>query len=1592
MKRLRFLPLLVHPAGIARGFLRAQALLGRVAGQSDRQRNKLRSRGWAGSWAALVCLAPAAAQDDADAVQTRPFQVYDSMEVRALQEEAVEHLQTGRWAEGIDLLQRLNQNHRGEVLPPSQPAVAGRLEGIVHVGAPAWARAQLFALEEPQREIYLRMVGNEAQAAMRRALEEGSVTQWLEIARRWPITPAAYRARWALGDAYIERGQTDEGLQCWARAMGAEVGRPEQPPQTAAEWAQALEQLDQAQQAGRLPSDRAERLPGIRYRTRMALDLHGRSESRSTPFANALRPGDFSARSLDQHQLGWPEPALLPDHPMEHPFLYQLQGAVADDRLLVNTSRQVLALDLWGGNTLWTTPLSLAGWTEREHSDGRFTEAVDFQGALFAPAVKDNIVVASLQLPFILIPPDHFRQIQIIRIVPERRLFAFDTTTGRMLWNTAPPSDWDGQSGTKAQRVSVAGPPTIAGSRVLVPTVHLRGRVEFHVDCFDLETGEHLWHTPLVTGQRELNMFSREISEFTAPPVTVVGDKVVVATSIGSVACLDLIRGDTLWQSLYSQIAISKATYYSPGQMRSLWIHSAPVVRDGLVFAAPNDCESLLCFDLDSGAHLWSTPHDEFGGGTRRRRSSDYHYLVDADAQRVILGGRRVAAFGPLHGTLREARPTVLQWAYPTGDTINNTHLRAVATGQSVLVPADGELVRVERSSGRPTSSLEWAGRKGSPVVTEVGLFTVGRNEVRGYFDWRASLAQAQQAYDADPTDGTAIYRLALLHQKRGLAARLARPTPDLDTARRSLRTARELLENRLGQPESANPPGLRNLLFETLLEEGRTLRLSAAPERARLTVEQALDLAQGPHETSQALLMLAAMDRGRDEGLRQRRLARLADEFGGLEVDCYLMALPENGDQPADYRYEPRGTLALPAGTEADQPTYSQPLGLWARVERIKSLARSSPRGSGSPYPDLYAILRHYADREWLGGTAGDWALRQLQDFRKDRQWPGMEAIEAQAEQALQLAVERGGDYELARVQRLYPFTEAADRAGDARVQAAAQNGDIGILAEVILGSAPLEFALERTTPKTRQQLALLAQAVGDAGGLTFRSELGKRLARSAPRQAVTLLGGIERDMRDWSMEWSAQVPVPEPAPAPTFSPQLRLEEADHNLVPGPSLWVPAALDAEGGPAEAKPMHLMTWRNPRTERLQVAAFSEELDPVWIAPSRARSVQLDPQVSREDTEADPSWVVSPGRVHAPLSDGVMTLGRERGERLWRWNVGSDFRLMSLVGAQGVLVATLQEVARSGQPGGEWLQVGLEAASGTELWRRRLSNAAFHPTPLVGAGAVVLFSTGPHSCQIFDLFSGAEGPKFRPARLRPKTLYGAWITDGLLLLPYFAKKDNTDLNHMEAFDLNTGQRVWRLPFGKDRELVRVLSEGGQTYLELRGYSGDNVTQFVEITPLDVARGQLAPSPTIQLKGDLLFLGIPKFSHQELDSPWLFVRTSRPGGYGLKALHLREGSKWETSLGEHISPVSPTSLPKPQISASAAVLALPKRGTNKSSPPSTYYILSYAKESGRPVSDLMVRLSGRHGHAPQWSVLGSTLVFGHARDAEVLGGWK
>ena len=217
-----------------------------------------------------------------------------------------------------------------------------------------------------------------------------------------------------------------------------------------------------------------------------------------------------------------------------------------------------------------------------------------------------------LQLPFSLSEVRYFSNIRITVPIPQKRLFAFEARTGKPLWDHRPPAGWDGGQAPFEQRMIVAGPPVISGDRVLAPLYLSEGRIDYHVGCFDVDSGELLWSRALISGQRELNMFGRTPHEFSAPPLVVEGARVFALTQLGTVACLDLFSGDVLWQTRYDQIVIPRNTSMNASQMESVWRPSPPVVSGQTLIATPFDSHDMLGLDCASGALVWSLPNSFF--------------------------------------------------------------------------------------------------------------------------------------------------------------------------------------------------------------------------------------------------------------------------------------------------------------------------------------------------------------------------------------------------------------------------------------------------------------------------------------------------------------------------------------------------------------------------------------------------------------------------------------------------------------------------------------------------------------------------------------------------------------------------------------------------------------------------------------------------------------------------------------------------------------------------------------------------------------------------------------------------------------------
>ncbi|MEM9802333.1 MAG: hypothetical protein AAGA20_18545, partial [Planctomycetota bacterium] len=190
--------------------------------------------------AAGVANARPAPQDGSiDEFRPRAFQLYDTPAARARAEEAEGHVNAGRWSEALTELQTLIEEHRGEVLSAGRPMADGARypsQSDVHAGAGSWAVQKLFELPEAGRKLYRDRFGRLADSALDRAIAAADRGSLARVAQRWPLTVAAERAWWALGDLEVELGHSGDGLRAWARAAALRLDDPNRTTTTEADW------------------------------------------------------------------------------------------------------------------------------------------------------------------------------------------------------------------------------------------------------------------------------------------------------------------------------------------------------------------------------------------------------------------------------------------------------------------------------------------------------------------------------------------------------------------------------------------------------------------------------------------------------------------------------------------------------------------------------------------------------------------------------------------------------------------------------------------------------------------------------------------------------------------------------------------------------------------------------------------------------------------------------------------------------------------------------------------------------------------------------------------------------------------------------------------------------------------------------------------------------------------------------------------------------------------------------------------------------------------------------------------------------------
>ena len=1011
----------------------------------------------------------------AERAQSSIFAIPETRDARTLMESALEHIEARRWSEATTTLQRLIDAHRGDVLPARMQDDQGQLSSFAfHSGAAAWATQQLEELPREARDIYRSRHQKRASELFESARVEGSRRALAEVALRWPLTDAAESAWWTLGDLEMEFGHAHDAERAWLRARDASA----LAEKTLTEG--ALERLAMA---------------------RLLLDgaaARDNSHSRSRQLAELRLPGPLQGSGPVPEDFADAWTTTLPRSPFrDRQWGHNLFPTLFDDMVFLSTSWQVLAFDAYTGKPAWESK-ELAGWTVRKRQE--LVRGIDHESAMIAPAVSGSVVVAPIQVPFSRLAYTDFQGIRITVPIPERRLFAFERETGFPLWDHAPPPLWDGDSGSYPQRMILAGPPVTAGSRVLVPCYLMQGRVDFHVACYDLATGERLWSTALVSGQRPLNMFGRHEQEFCAPPVRVEGERAVVLTQLGTVAALDLYTGRILWQALYEQIPLPQTVGWRTRQRAQYWRNAPPVVADGAVIATPTDSDSMVAFDLESGAVLWSYPHQLFGHANSQSGAGSVNVLLGADDDTVFLAGSRIAAFHSPAGlsSLSESSRLTPTWAFDAEvfDEMNRSPRAVLGRDAIVLATRNGRITLDKRTGlERRRNPMPWA--RDSQDSVAVGnillgngmLFTASAEQLSGLFDWSVLEGRAQERIEDDPDDIAALLTLAQVREQHGV---LLYQTGDVRGALRRLGEARTLLQPRLTDRLYGTEVGDR--LHRVLRTEARARETLADSAGALQLLDQARPLAPTSDDLRDTLLQKEALVRDRNLPAWHETLDELQERFTekAMPDDTWGPVLGGPADGPPSAAYLSRDDLAL-----LDK---NLPVGLWVHLMRAR--AHHVDDDPESELVELHACLARYGTYPLIPGrTTFDLTCARIDEAIVVFGRAPYARFERGATAMVESALAKESTRDLELVRRLYPHSDAARSAGDFLLQAAYAAGDAGRVCRLVRES--LSDSVVPTEADARN-LALLAEVFGRDGNLELQRGLLTSLARDYPQLSV--------------------------------------------------------------------------------------------------------------------------------------------------------------------------------------------------------------------------------------------------------------------------------------------------------------------------------------------------------------------------------------------------------------------------------------------------------------------------------------------------------
>ncbi len=867
--------------------------------------------------------------------QGAPFSLSDPISVAFLARDVDLALAEDRPEEAARTLQTLIEDHAVDLIRPEGSST--------WTGGAAWARARLDPATASQELLaaYEQAFGPRADAAL--AAAGANEDAWMDLAGRWPGTRAAATAVRRLADHALERGDT-QTARAWIRRQGNPGPR--------------MALLEAIEAAASMPAD----------------------------WASVAGPADpVPPAPLPSGDPVWS--VAYPNNPFRTYDRGSLDAALVVDegRLFGTDTAGAFCLDLFTGDTLWRFKEAAEwdglSWGERRDYFG----AVNDDG-IQGGSVGHGVFVVPLQVPLKIEEDERYHGYQIRAVLPVRRLHAFDTTSGDLLWTHWRPATAQLGLGGLEDTTTVVAPPIVDGDRVMALLARLHGQIYLNAAAFDAATGALIWATPLVTGMKEANMFGNTLEEYvTAPPV--LHDGVLhISTHLGVMCAVNALDGAYLWAYAYDTVPLPQNHDWRGIPRRTrVWQNGPPAIAGSLVVAAPQDSEQAYALDRHTGQLAWRLHYDRIGPGVPPNMVLSR--LVGAN-------GRTVVFSGPGGTVLVDAGPPmriVDHWQDRGGGAQRVD--RGVVGANAAVVPAEPTLLRFTTGAGLDLVETKRHGALGNLVAADGVLLCATSTRIQAWFEWGLRVKAA----------------------RRDLAA----AGPD-QAAARSLDLVRVLLRHAQTSPQARDEVAEARRILDRLDERG--------PLRGR-TARAAADLEErsGDRLASAAALRWGLTTTDASESVRL--LGRLVEVDPG-RADTHLAEL---------LRKHPDRTIQ-------DQRFGTIPVPVWTLVQRI---AQAEMRERGPVAIARLHELRELRDSGTIEGVDSDIWILARETALLDRYGPvSHRSQEKEAGDLLARAVETDDAGLLDQVMDRFPLTKAARGAQAAHLRMAWESGAADLVA----------------------------------------------------------------------------------------------------------------------------------------------------------------------------------------------------------------------------------------------------------------------------------------------------------------------------------------------------------------------------------------------------------------------------------------------------------------------------------------------------------------------------------------------------------------